>query len=177
MENNWDGYKQRNSYIKKVRKVPCTILFAGDAGNVLFMRSSVTNILFISFTYLSIINLFFCPTMPYLTALSAIVLHHIALHGIALPPSLPLSPSDPSSLTWSNLRSVFLLGGFKGFARGLIPSAVRSVPACASMFATGEKRGHHREKELEGRRERGVLIRIEEKEMDRGGGKESQRGL
>ena len=28
-------------------------------------------------------------------------------------------------------------GGFKGFARGLAPSAMRSIPACASMFATG----------------------------------------
>mmetsp|Transcript_22073 Transcript_22073/g.21331 ORF Transcript_22073/g.21331 Transcript_22073/m.21331 type:complete len:289 (-) Transcript_22073:534-1400(-) len=33
-------------------------------------------------------------------------------------------------------KLIFKEGGFQGFARGLAPSAARSVPACATMFAT-----------------------------------------
>jgi hypothetical protein len=31
------------------------------------------------------------------------------------------------------------IGGIRGFARGLAPSVARSIPACATMFATGDK--------------------------------------
>jgi hypothetical protein len=34
-------------------------------------------------------------------------------------------------------KIIFKEGGFQGFARGLAPSAARSIPACATMFATG----------------------------------------
>jgi solute carrier family 25 carnitine/acylcarnitine transporter 20/29 len=37
---------------------------------------------------------------------------------------------------WSTAKSIWKTSGIKGFSRGLLPCAVRAVPACGIMFTT-----------------------------------------